>query len=268
MLRKPHLILLFVVVLVAVVLLALPEQARSRVRLAITSVFLPLFGLASSAQAMAERLWSGATPRALLASRVATLEEENQRLRLALAETEPARRENDQLREMLGYARHSPWRLKAGRVVGRDPANWWRSIHIDLGGDDGIVTNLSVLTPGGLVGRVAEVGPWNSRVVLVGDPNCPVAAQLADSRDTGIIRGASSGDLQGTLVDLSYLPRNAVVKPGQRVVTSGQGGVFPPGILIGEVVDAQVVGAGVYIEARVRLAVNLGALEKVWVKLP
>lgn len=268
MLRKPHFLLLLSLVLAVLVLLALPEQTRSRVRVAVGSLFLPLFGLAGSAQATAERLLTGTTPRALLVSRLDALALENERLRLELAQAQPVLEENRQLREMLGYARRSPWKLKPARIIGRDPANWWRSVHIDVGLRHGVTTNLPVITPEGLVGRVAECSARTSRVVLVGDPNCPVAALLADTRDTGIIRGASAGDIQGTLVDLAFLPRNAVVKAGQRVETSGQGGVFPAGIRIGEIVDAQAVGAGVYLEARARLSVDLAALELVWVKLP
>jgi rod shape-determining protein MreC len=105
-------------------------------------------------------------------------------------------------------------------------------------------------------------------VVLVGDPNCPVAAALAETGETGIIRGASGGDVHGTLVDLSYLSRSALVRAGQRVVTSGQGGVFPAGIPVGEVIDARTIEAGIYVEARVRLSANLAALDRVWVRLP
>jgi rod shape-determining protein MreC len=102
----------------------------------------------------------------------------------------------------------------------------------------------------------------------VGDPNCPVAASLLENGETGIIRGASGGDLHGNLVELSYLSRHAAVRAGQLVVTSGQGGVFPPGIPVGTLVDARTVGDGIFIEARVRLAVSMGAVDHVWVKLP
>src|SRR5262249_51842143 len=155
-------------------------------------------------------------------------------------------RENDQLRQMLGYAQRSTWRLKPARVVGRDPANWWRSVHIDVGSRQGITQDLAVVTPnGGLVGRVAEAGPWMSRVVLIGDPNCPVSVSLVGGGEMGIIRGAALGDIQGGWVDLSYLSRYATVKAGQRVITSGEGGVFPRGINVGEVVDLSTVGDGI-----------------------
>src|SRR6266699_1400220 len=65
-------------------------------------------------------------------------------------------------------------RLKLAHVITRDPANWWRTVQIDLGSRDGLRTNLTVLTTEGLVGRVHSVGFTRSQVVLVGDPNCKV----------------------------------------------------------------------------------------------
>src|SRR5262245_49051505 len=127
--RKPHFTLLLIVALAVLVFLALPERTRSRVRLALTSLFLPLFGLAGSAQATSDKVCNLVTPRTSLTERIASLERTNEVLRLALAEAESARRENDRLRQMLGYAQRSRWRLKPARVIGRDPANWWRSAH-------------------------------------------------------------------------------------------------------------------------------------------
>jgi rod shape-determining protein MreC len=268
MLRKPHLILLAILAFCVVVLLALPEHTRSRVRVALSTVFLPLFGLAGSAQAAAERAAAALTPRSALLAQVEALEAENDRLRQTVAELEATQRGMDELMRMVGYARRTPWKLQPAHVIGRDPSSWWRSVHLDVGWRDGVTNNLAVLTPEGLVGRVAEVGPWTCRVVLIGDPNCPVAAALVDSGETGIIRGAAGGDIHGEFVELSFLSRNAAVRPGQQVITSGQGGVFPRGIPLGEVVEARSVGHGIYLEARVRLAVNLGVLHRVWVKLP
>lgn len=267
MLRKPHAILLTVAALALIVVLVLPEPSRARVRLAVGSLFLPLFGVAGTGASLARHLPSP-TPRATLQARVDALEQTNRLLRLAVAELQAATRETDRLRQMLGFPGRTSWRLLPARVIGRDPGNWWQSVHLDIGYRQGVTTNLAVLTPEGLVGKVAEVGPWTCRVLLIGDPNCPVSASLAETGETGIVRGATGGDIQGSLVDLSYLPRSAALKPGQRVVTSGQGGVFPPGIGVGDVVDARPVGVGVYVEARVRLAVNLSALDLVWVKLP
>jgi rod shape-determining protein MreC len=69
-------------------------------------------------------------------------------------------------------------------------------------------------------------------------------------------------------VNLGYLSGNANLKSGQAVVTSGEGGIFPPGITIGQIVDSRQVEIGLYTEARVKLSANLGALEQVWVLFP
>ena len=69
-------------------------------------------------------------------------------------------------------------------------------------------------------------------------------------------------------MDLSYLPRQSQLRAGQRIVTSGEGGVFPPGILVGYLVDFRSIGYGLYQEARVKVSVRMNALEEVFVKVP
>jgi rod shape-determining protein MreC len=168
---------------------------------------------------------------------------------------------------LVGWQPQSPWKLKLGRVVLRDPADWWRTIHIDLGSRHGVRTNMPVLSTDGLVGRVTEVSLERSQVALVGDPSCRVSALVGnETRDSGIIGAA--GPVDERIVTMSYLSRNAELKPGQKVETSGLGGVFPKGIPVGQVMDSQLVEYGLYTQARVRLAANLGSLEEVWVLFP
>jgi rod shape-determining protein MreC len=140
-------------------------------------------------------------------------------------------------------------------------------VQIDLGSRDGLTNNLPVLTPEGLVGRVSSVGLTRSQVVLIGDPNCKVSALVENqAHDVGVI--SASEPLDSTLVELTYLSGNADLKPGQKVVTSDLGVIYPKGIPIGQIVDARQVEFGLYSEARVKLSVNLGALEQVWVLFP
>jgi rod shape-determining protein MreC len=101
-------------------------------------------------------------------------------------------------------------------------------------------------------------------VVLLSDPNCKTSAIVENAaRDTGVV--SAGGPLDNSFVQLTYLSGNAHLKPGQGVVTSGLGDIFPKGIPIGQVMDSRPVEFGLYTEARVKLAVNLGALEQVWV---
>jgi rod shape-determining protein MreC len=78
----------------------------------------------------------------------------------------------------------------------------------------------------------------------------------------------AGGLLDTSLVDLTYLSGGANLKAGQNVITSGLGGIYPKGIPIGQVVDSRPVEFGLFSEARVKLSVNLGALEQVWVLFP
>ena len=176
-------------------------------------------------------------------------------------------RENSQLRAFLGWQQQTPWKLKLANVVLRDTANWWRTVQIDLGSRDGFRENLPVLTTDGLIGRVSSVGVTRAQVVLLGDPNCRVSARVENqAHDMGII--SASGPLDNPLVQLTYLARGANLKSGENVVTSGQGGIYPAGIPIGQIVDSRPVEFGLYTEARVKLSANLGELEQVWVLFP
>ena len=264
MFKKSRYIALAVVAVTALVLLNLPANTSARLRLAISSQFLPLFGLANKSQDVA-----GSTAELSLSKR--ELIHQNDQLRRDIAQlkisadqTDALTRENTRLTQMLGWQPRQPWRMKLGRVVLRDPANWWRTVQIDLGSRDGIRPNMPVLTTQGLVGRVESVGTTRSQVVLIGDPKCRVSAMIQNgSGDTGVLSDASPLDRE--LIDVTHLSRNAVIKPGQKVETSGLGEIFPKGISIGTVVDSQQVEFGVATEARVKLLASLGSLEEVWV---
>jgi rod shape-determining protein MreC len=192
------------------------------------------------------------------------LRRENQELRLLVARTESLERENGRLRQLFGWQQQQSRRPKLANVVLREPSNWWRAIQIDLGSRDGLRKDLPVLSPEGyLVGRVSAVNPTRSQVALLGDPNNHVAAVVEnETRTTGIL--GASGPLDSGFVELTFLS-NANLKPGQKVKTSGLGGIFPKDILIGQVVDFQTVEYGFGTLARVKFAANLDALEEVWV---
>jgi len=256
-----------IVVLAAVLVLSLPPSAASHLKLAIGSLFLPLFGLANAGEQLPADLADSVLPRRELLHQIAGLRLQNQQLQMQQLQTEATDRENERFRELYGWERQQPWKLKLARVITRDPANWWRTVEIDQGSHDGLAPNLPVLTQDGLIGRVSSVGLTRSQVVLIGDPNCRVSALVEDAaHDTGIL--SASGPLDSSLADLTYLSSSANLKSGQQVVTSGIGGVFPRGIPLGQIVDSQQVEFGLYSEARVKLNVNLGALEEVWVLVP
>jgi len=267
MFRKKNYLALGAVTLLALLILSLPPRVTAHLKLTIGSLFLPLFGLANTTQQLPADLADSVLPRRELFQQIDRLRRENDQYKALAVQNAAIARENDQLRSLFGWQQQSPWKLKLANVVMRDPANWWRTVQIDLGSRDGLRENLPVLTAEGLVGRVSSVGLTRSQVVLMGDPNCHVSALVENpAHDMGIV--SASGPLDTSLVDLTYLSGSASLKPGQNVITSGLGGVFPKGIPIGQVVDSRPVEFGLYTEARVKLSANLGALEQVWVLFP
>ena len=267
MFKQKNYLALGAVVLVAVLILSLPQRATSRLKVAVGSWFLPLFGLASAGQQLPADLADNSLPRRELLKEIDQLRREKEQLRIQALQTATIQHENDQLRSQVGWQRQSPWKLKLAKVVTRDPANWWHMVQIDLGSRDGLTNNLPVVTSDGLVGRISSVGLYTSQVVLVGDQNCRVSALVENTtHDMGVL--SASGPVDTSLVDLNYLSSSANIKSGQTVVTSGQGGVFPRGIPIGKIVDAQEVEYGLASEARVKLNVNLGSIDQVCVLFP
>jgi rod shape-determining protein MreC len=265
MFKRKNYFALGAVVLVTLAIFSLPPRATSRLKLAVGSLFLPLFGLANTAQQLPVTAADAILSRRELIQQNESLRRENQQLKFLQLQSAATARENDQLRSAIGWQQQKPWKLKLARVVMRDPANWWRTAQIDLGSRNGLTVNLPILSPEGfLIGRVSSVDQFKSQIILIGDPNCRVSARVENpTHDIGVL--GAGGPLDDSLVGLSYLSSGANLKSGQSVVTSGEGGIFPAGISIGRIVDAQEVEFGLYTEARVKLNANLGALEEVWV---
>lgn len=266
MFKRPYYIALAIVVVLTLLVLNLPSRTTARLKAALGSVFLPLFGMAGSTQQVAAKAGDALLPKSELITANDALRRQNQDLRLQLVQAEVIAKENDRLRQLVGWQKQNKWNVRPARVIYRDPANWWRTIQIDLGSRNGLSNNLPVLSPEGyLIGRVSAVSLTKSQVVLIGDANCKVPAIVEnEARSQGILAG--SGPFDGSFVNLTHLPANATLKPGQRVVTSGLSAIYPPGIQIGLVVEeAQLVESGLIKEADVKLSANLSSLEEVWV---
>jgi rod shape-determining protein MreC len=91
---------------------------------------------------------------------------------------------------------------------------------------------------------------------------------IEDNREQGVIAPSTSNPLDYTIVDMGFISRNSKLSPGQRIITSGIGGVFPKGIPVGQIIDFRSVGYGLYNEARVKVHVKMNSLEEVWIKMP
>jgi rod shape-determining protein MreC len=195
---------------------------------------------------------------------------ENQRLRDRIAALESAavrsaelEESNRRLVELLGFRDRFDGAVHAARVIGRDPLPWFRTLTIDRGERDGIRRNLAVLSPHGVVGQIADVSRTASRVLLLTDHNSGIDAIVQRSRARGIVQGASE---QGCV--MNYLRRDDDVRTGDHVVTSGLDGIFPKGVLIGQVVEVAARHRGLLQAAVVQPSAPLDRIEEVLIADP
>lgn len=269
MLKKSHYIALALVAVVALIIFNLPTQTMSQFKLALSGLFLPLFALAGSSKQVLQKAGNTVLPRSVLTKENEKLRLDNEQFKIQIQQNTELLRENAALRQSVGWKKQITWNVKLARVIGRDPANWWRTVTIDAGEKQGMRVNLPVLTSDGLVGRIAVVGSGRSLVLLLGDPNLRVGATIADKdvHETGIII-STTAPLDNNMVDFQYFSRNTAIKPGQTVMTSGDGDVFPRGIPIGQIVDLRNKSGELSTEARVKVAAELNSLEEVWVMFP
>ncbi len=171
--------------------------------------------------------------------------------------------ENDRLRRALDYRERADFRLIPATVTRRNSSLWHNSIEINRGSEQGISTDMPVITEDGVVGKTLNVGERSSTVLLISDETCKIAAKVEQSPEQGIVSGERVADKRRPLLRLDYLTKNAELRPGQRVYSSGAGGVFPGGLLIGTVRSLLVRS----LDARAEIlpAADLHTMENVFV---
>ncbi|MBI3873251.1 MAG: rod shape-determining protein MreC [candidate division Zixibacteria bacterium] len=190
-----------------------------------------------------------------LKARLAVLEVDNQRLREAAIE-------NGRLRRLLDFTPGWRGRSIATEVVG-PLAPGSGILWIGAGSRRFIQAEWPVVSEDGLLGRVAEVSPDLSRVRTIWDRLLRVAAYDQRSRVTGIVEWESGANLR-----LNYVMRSADVRPGDTVISSGWGGVFPKGLIIGSVAKVDTLMLGDFLNVSVKPAVRPDRLEEVFVIQP
>ena len=168
--------------------------------------------------------------------------------------------ENSDLRNLLSMKeRTGPGALIPVQVIARDDTPYVQAITIDHGSNDGVRQDAVVITTKGLVGHVERVDPTSSKVRLINDLNSSVSVRLqTESRTTGVLRGQS----QGNLMVIAYIPQTDVVQPGDVVLTSGLGGMYPEGLVVGKVARVERKDADPFQAAVVEAAVEMDKLER------
>lgn len=191
------------------------------------------------------------------------LKREVEQLRKENLEASEYAAENERLRALLGYKQSkTQFDLVPARVIGRENATWTSMIVIDKGIADGVKDLMPVVTDKGLVGHVLEAGAISSKVQLILDPRSSVGAivQRPESRVMGIVEGDIANSQMPKMVNI---PMVADVIEGDMIITSGFGGVYPKGIIVGTVEELKNAPGGLLKYAVVNTSVDFQRLEEV-----
>ena len=193
----------------------------------------------------------------------AALRVENRALRATNQALRDVERDVNRLRLALAYRERSIFKLVPAEIITRDASTWWRTVTINRGKQDGVEGDMPVVTDEGLVGKTTTVSDSIAVVLLVSDENCRVAANVEGTREQGIVSGERVVQTQAPFLELNFLSKQANLQPGQKAYTSGVGGVFPSGLLIGTVAEYKVRELDG--QARLIPAVDMTKLEDVFV---
>ncbi len=255
-------LLLFLAATAAVLTLKTP--ATQRLQAKVMSVFSPFIRTSASMQSSTTKaIAPEINPRELQRDNE-RLRLEVQNLRIINQRREELLEENNKLRKLAGYRQRAPFKsLIPAHVIKRSAATWWNTMIIDKGANDGIVTDSPVVTDTGLVGKTGRVSDTVTEIILLTDELCRVAAMIEGTKEKGILTGERGGGELRPDLRLRFLSRNAPITPGMNVWSSGDGGVFPPRLLLGKVkrFENQEISG----EAVVEAAVDFSVLEDVFV---
>lgn len=196
--------------------------------------------------------------------------EENKLLKEQLAQEENLRskvlelhKENQRLREMLAFKERTAYTLLPAEVVARDPSHWFGTITINKGYAEGVQKNMAVVTAQGLVGNIFLVSQHSSRVLMLTDSRLAVSALVQRSREPGFVGIIEGYPEKRGFLKMNNLSPEANIQPGDTIISSGLGGIFPKGLVIGQVMEVGQDQYGLLQQALVYPAVNFNRLEEV-----
>lgn len=198
---------------------------------------------------------------------------ENEKLKELLAKTEldlrnarQAAAETDQLKGLLNLKEQTGFERVPARVIARDASVWFNTITIDRGSSSGVALNMPVVTGGGIVGRVIALSPWTAQVMMITDEKAAAGAivgQVGGSGALGSVRGLGNNGL----IEMRYVSGLQKVEVGDYILTTGQDGIYPPGLGVGEVVQVKSGTATQAHEILIKPGAKLDQLEEVAVLL-
>ncbi len=265
LLRYRRTLILSSTLLLSFVLMTLQVRSQSALadltkQILLTSIS-PFLRVAAVSKAATVALWNEYIDLRRVRRDNQFLKEEVRQLRAQVGELGETALENYRLSHLLEIRNQVGTEALAAKVIGKDATNWFRTILIDKGANEGIQRHMAVVTPEGLVGRVVDVTALAARVQLITDPESAVGVLIQRSRVAGVAAGSHGG-----IVQIKYLPLMADVIVGDRVITSGMGGIFPKGIPLGRVLrSSRPTNGALFQETEVQPLAEFSRLEEVMV---
>lgn len=164
--------------------------------------------------------------------------------------------------DLLNYRENYPKKTLVASIIGRDATQWSKMVFIDKGTRQGARENQAVVTDAGVVGHVMQAMGNSAKVLLIVDSRSAVDALFQESRVSGVVAGTGQN-----WCDMKYVPYSAKVEVGDVVLSSGLGGVFPKGLVVGRVTHVKKKKQGLFQEIAVAPGADLARLEEVLVLL-
>ncbi len=194
------------------------------------------------------------------------LKKEISELRLQLVDLAEYQQENERLRELLNSAEDykSNFEYVTTSVINRAQSSWYKTIVINGGSADGFAVDMPVVCAQGLVGRIINTSAHTAEVLLITDREGAVSAMVQNSRTVGVVEG----DGETSELSMIHVPYDAEIENYQQLVTSGYGGVYPKGLLVGYINSIELKSDGLLLDIAVRSYVDFNRLEEVMVLKP
>lgn len=266
--RAPiYLVVLLLMNLVIMAVDARDSVTRQRMlRVWVQALASPAQSISSGATGAGSNLFSQIVNFRKSAIENEQLKQDLSQARLELQNAHHTWEENQRLKGLLNLKEQTGYDQIAARVIARDSSVWFNTITIDRGSSSGVALNMPVVTGGGIVGRVIALSPWTAQVMMVTDEKAAAGAivgQLGGSGALGSVRGLGDSGL----IEMRYVSGLETVQDGDYILTTGQDGIYPPGLSIGEVVQVKRGTATQAHQILIRPSAKLDQLEEVAVLL-
>jgi rod shape-determining protein MreC len=194
------------------------------------------------------------------------LKQRVQELEVEVQKKEELTDENERLKGLLELKTESKYKVLPAQIIGRDPSLWFDSAIINRGSLDGVKLNMPIVNNGGLIGRVIAVSPITAQINLVTKDKSGLGGVIGELGTSNAI-GVVSGNGKRELLEIGYIPGSIEVQVGEMVYTTGQDGIYPAGLKLGEVTEVRPGSATVTQQIFIKPSAKLYSMEEVAVVL-